>query len=456
MISKRSAAVLLLAIHIFCVQPRQAHAYAPAVITAGMLGSALIVGTLATLYKPGTLPSGWSTESILTSGYNVARVVVGAQLAANQYGTNVLYGNYLAVKAGLSELIAAFNPADPGTQVNRDSYPKMFDYLYKDLAYPPIGANDYVPGKCYETEIGLRKVLKVTGPHTMTFQWSNNGFYLDSAASGTFINVVYPQYWSITTSSVGPPVPTAKTVDEIKLATPENTLPPAVATDFDNMIKNAAGPLTVVDTARPEGVDGAPPFVPTPIPGDATVNPAAPTVTGLNNPAVTATGNALTTSQATLQTQQAAINDYKVAHPDSTAENDPALQEMIEELEKINAEVTANTKAYESAIAQDKEVYQNANIEALKTLNFESLKGLAGAMNDVFPFKLLPQIAGLLDVLVREPQAPAFDVNLPLGNTVHVDLTAFDTLAFVCRFLVGLLLTFGVVYYVIRFYRGVS
>lgn len=93
--------------------------------------------------------------------------------------------------------------------------------------------------------------------------------------------------------------------------------------------------------------------------------------------------------------------------------------------------------------------------EARKTLDFTPLNGLKGALENTYPFNLPQSVKGYYDKLKSNGSAPQFDLPV-LGQTIHVDLTIFDPVASVIRFLFGLLATSGVLYYIIHFFRGIS
>lgn len=92
---------------------------------------------------------------------------------------------------------------------------------------------------------------------------------------------------------------------------------------------------------------------------------------------------------------------------------------------------------------------------ARKALNFDKFKDLKDGFAQVGPYPLVQGLSNFYSMLVAEPVAPSFD--LPVyGNTMHVDLSPFDSVAAVVRWFLALLLTIGMIFYAVRFWRGVS
>lgn len=91
-----------------------------------------------------------------------------------------------------------------------------------------------------------------------------------------------------------------------------------------------------------------------------------------------------------------------------------------------------------------------------KSLDFTPFHSLKGVLASTFPFNLASTVAGYYSAFTAAPAAPVFDLALPLDQSIHVDLTVFNPIAALIRFLVGSLLSIGCVYYVIHFFRGIS
>lgn len=460
-IPQKFAASVLFAAFLITVQPRTSHAYAPVIIAAGALGALVLVAGASTLYKPVTVPSGWGSGGRLTTGGAIVRILLESHKTYTAYGQEVLMGNYVSAKANMEALAAKLAS---GSQAIRDKYNDLTAMLVKDTNIP-IPAVNMSPGTVFKADGSYGGNYKINSTTNSVIMSNTPGSWCSTSQGSTCVGwtVISPRgdgYADVSVYDIAlgsPPPPTAKTQQEIVAQYPSMIIPPAAIDELDQMIaENANGyGVSIIDSTTADGADNAPLWLPPPA-VTSPLNPSAPTSTGFGTPTVTAaTGNATTASTALNQAQTDLAN-YQATHPGATRATDPALAGFEDAVAEAIREATRTQQAVDNAKTAQEEVYPNANIEALKTLNFESLKALSGAMTSVFPFNLLSQVSSVYDSLVREPQAPAFDVSLPLGNTVHVDLSIFDSLASACRFLVGLLLTVGVVYYIVRFYRGVA
>jgi hypothetical protein len=84
------------------------------------------------------------------------------------------------------------------------------------------------------------------------------------------------------------------------------------------------------------------------------------------------------------------------------------------------------------------------------------MSSIKGALNSTFPFNTVSRLSSYYSTFSVDAAAPSFILPLPLGNSLNVDLSIFDPLAAVIRFLLGLSATIGVTYYIFQFWRGVS
>lgn len=100
--------------------------------------------------------------------------------------------------------------------------------------------------------------------------------------------------------------------------------------------------------------------------------------------------------------------------------------------------------------------YPSVGNETAKTLDFAPLKKLQGSLSNVWPFNLLGAIGDTLGGLVGTPTAPVFDLPLPFNLSIRVDLTPFDPLAAICRWIMGIFYSIGVALGINKFWRGVS
>lgn len=125
------------------------------------------------------------------------------------------------------------------------------------------------------------------------------------------------------------------------------------------------------------------------------------------------------------------------------------------ELKKAKAELAdAEEKQIVGIQQQTDKPVDSPEPDEIKTLNFESFKGLGDLLSTKFPFNYLPLFYSTLSVLASEPRAPTFDLPLPLNNTIHVDLSLFDPVAVVCRWVTAFGFTLGILYLVYRRFAG--
>lgn len=90
-------------------------------------------------------------------------------------------------------------------------------------------------------------------------------------------------------------------------------------------------------------------------------------------------------------------------------------------------------------------------------LNLAPLNELKGVLDTTYPFNLPSSVAGYFGALSGGAgTAPAFDLPMPLGQTIHCDLSFFNPLAVMVRYMVGILTTTGILFYIIHFFRGIS
>lgn len=91
-----------------------------------------------------------------------------------------------------------------------------------------------------------------------------------------------------------------------------------------------------------------------------------------------------------------------------------------------------------------------------KTIDMSKLHELKGALDSTYPFNLPGVIAGYYHKFVAPAETPVFDLPLPLGQTLHVDLSVMEPIAILFRYLIGISATAGALFYVVHFFRGIS
>jgi hypothetical protein len=95
-------------------------------------------------------------------------------------------------------------------------------------------------------------------------------------------------------------------------------------------------------------------------------------------------------------------------------------------------------------------------VPALHTVKFDSANGLIGALKNAYPFSMLPSVAQTLTQFVASPTPPVMVMALPFGQSIHIDLSIWDDVAKMCRFVIAALMTSGFILKVVSFWRGIS
>lgn len=89
-------------------------------------------------------------------------------------------------------------------------------------------------------------------------------------------------------------------------------------------------------------------------------------------------------------------------------------------------------------------------------VDFAPMRNLKDVLENTYPFNLPSSVVGYFSAFNGVGAAPVFDLPMPLGQTIHCDLSFFNPVAALIRYLVGMLTTVGITFYIIHFYRGIS
>lgn len=478
---------MVLLLYFFIVQPQQSSAFLPLVINPATIGAVLFVAGAITYYAPKMpLPSNWLGKTQITSAGDIARVMIGSQMVLDQYNRSVLAGNVCALKIQMDKLQdyllsdSAITQAHPllarvliggGTHVADESrsigevihMPYMDNGPYYTVESRTVyngsfGGSSTSSAEPQKGPNGEPANIDLTylasyGNYSVLYGWkvSGDGGYYEHSAQYHVRQGGTPKAKTKNTATQ------AKAVIAADQGSNGEVFPDNVTEELDGLI-GSVPPTTygasVIDSAVPGTVDTSPElFPPAVVPN---VISAAPTVTGINAPTVEAAKTGETTAAGTKVQASTALDVYKAAHPDATVQTDTALKDLVAAFDKAVADAAAATKARESAEAADNEVYLNASSEERKALNFEKLKALSGIAGGVFPFNQILRAGTFYSMLIAAPVPPVFTFPLPLGFVINIDLTPWDPVARVCRYMFGLLLGSGVIFYVVRFWRGVA
>lgn len=127
-------------------------------------------------------------------------------------------------------------------------------------------------------------------------------------------------------------------------------------------------------------------------------------------------------------------------------------------LAKAKADQAKSDNAFTNMSASASESMPSvAKPDEIKSVDFSTLARLNGVISNTFPLSMLTNVPSYLAPLLSgDVSAPQFDIPLYGDKKFHIDLTPFDPVAAVMRFIMALLISIGMILYVIRFWRGVS
>lgn len=469
---RRLTSLILLVVFLTCVQPRQSEAFAPLVVVpiaaAVITGAALYSYIGMSMYQPSSVPSGWGSGAVYTTAGNIARIVYGTAQQTNQYNQQVLVGKEVSMIGSASNLASWI--ASLGS-TGQSKYPILSGMLMTNPQ--PGAAPGMVVGGNYtfagSPGTGIGKVTSISVYGASGYSGRTSWLY----APGDWVILTNPymngstQMYATTThymfnGNQPAGIGRAKTASEIAASPPPATWDAPTTSELDKAIADAAagstGTFNVVDGTNPGGLDSLPPAIYVPPTAAPPVDSTQPSVTGLNQGTVTAANNNLAAANSTLAAAQTALANAQTAL--AANPSDPTLQAAVASAQaavnSAQGQVTAAQSAVNSATQANNDVYPNASVDTLKSIDWTPFRSLKGCMANVWPFTLLSNIGNYYSVLTATPTAPVFIVPLPLGFSMTVDLAPFDPIATLCRYLIAMLLVVGCILYVVRFWRGVE
>lgn len=110
----------------------------------------------------------------------------------------------------------------------------------------------------------------------------------------------------------------------------------------------------------------------------------------------------------------------------------------------------------DKAKAAENEVYVNPLFPNRKTLNLESWRQLVNVLPSKFPFNLVTTLGSYFEPFLAAPVAPSFELHIYQDKKLNIDLSVFDTPVAIFRWGLALLLTFGMVQLLIRWWKGTA
>lgn len=471
--------IFTLAAFLWCLPCQKAEAVVmpPAMIGAGALGALLVTAATVAYYKPASFAGSTHFVSPLTGSF--FRVAMAAYNQLNQFNQNNLFGKLVAAKAGYDNL-------KNKVKDNKDTYPTLYSHLTRSTALTYADYYNSVKSEIVGKEIYLadgtcHKLGALYSSKQDTVIWTDSSPATEYNKATLVTGKIRIRHITSTGPRPGFPADNhISTFDEAYyydagLATPSkrdatvaefssSIAPSGAVTDtaaqneFDNIIANDSSfnVISFVDTVLPDNdKDTAPVYAP---PAGASVLPQEVTpATGLGAQTAATAAAASQAANSNLAAAKSAYDDAKAAYDASaTPENLAALQAAEQALTEAQQAAQAAANSAAQAKAEEEATYPGVQTEDFKTLDFSKWLQLKNCMANVWPFTLLTSLAGLYSQLVSDPVAPSFDVPMPLDHTMHIDLSCFDTVALISRWTITLLLSIGGVYYLVRFWRGVS
>ena len=98
--------------------------------------------------------------------------------------------------------------------------------------------------------------------------------------------------------------------------------------------------------------------------------------------------------------------------------------------------------------------YTTAVAQGPKSFSFDSFNKLKGVMSATFPFNHMSRIPEYLAMLVTDGSAPHFEMPIYGTTKLTIDLSFFDPVAAVFRWILALLMSIGIIQLAVNFFRG--
>lgn len=381
----------------------------------------------------------------------------------------------------------------PKTEVERISskqpakYPKLKAATSK-LSYPgyddpsalPATTQSYVVNQ--QIHLTASKCVKVSYVEGSTAAWNgnvsgslsgwrdfpNDGFfevYHPTSEHGNYPNAVWIEKVHYTVQTAPTPITVPKSVSEyLASVAPTGTVEDtALQDELDQMMQDPDYVPVFSDATT--GLPYAPPSqaeVMTPAQIDAH-NKAVDAYNKKQQAAESALGAATDAQKAA--TNAGAAYEASGGNLSTGVGGDASLYQKYLDAKAAASGAQSASDAAQAGLAQDalndqKEADDSAGEipgnEERKTLDFTPLHALKSKLDNTYPFNLPGIVLGYYTALKSTPEAPQFDLALPLGQTMHIDLSPFESIALLMRYLIGVLLTSGIIYYIIHFFRGIS
>jgi len=462
----------LLCISLIFTQYKQAEAAVPVVVAGVAAGAVLLLAAGAVQYytNPG------SASGVIAAAGQIYSNVQAYTSAFSALGQGYMLSQAAALQTSSASLLSAVKNSAEG------AYSALKEALEKPQTSPDNPLNIPV-GSTLSADTGN---MKTTSPFQIgnpfspyssgtTTQSSFDTFgnkYWDSGTGKIYIHyktnqsgttIYYSTYWAHASATDEQPLkPLIDNPSEVPAAltgSPDGgSIPSAVMTDINNMIASgdlSASGVSVSGTTTGDAVTGddrdktLPPYVPpATLPGTST--PVYPTAA----PPTTTTG--LGTSTTTAAEQTVATTQQQVTAAENALAADPTNTALQADLAAAQAALAAAQAALNQAKAAENEVYINPTFPNRKTLNFESWRQLVNVLPTKFPFNLVTALGSYLEPFLAPAVPPSFELHIYQDKKLDIDLAVFDTPVAIFRWGLALLLTFGLVQFLIRWWKGTA
>lgn len=456
---KRLVAAFL-CVSLVLTQYKQAEAAVPIAVAAVAAGSVLLLAAAGVQYYRN--PS--SFNAIASASGNIYAKADAYMQAAGALAAGQLYKDTASLKVAAGDFMSALSNSasgaysklkaaliksvpDPlggdGSVVVHSSNPSISFNLYRhtttegyEMPYPSysfsnfnVGASGYITYKYGDTGNPSRPYKIVT--------------YVADVKS---VNNTDP-YPAVPTSYG--PVPADQVAPSLG-ANSDGLLNPAYNDEIADIIMNNPSivqPVASVTTAPNDQTAPPPPYVPVlpdgTAPADVPISPPTSS-TGYGGMTTTAAQQNVTAAQ-----QQVTTVEQQLAADPTNA----ALQQQLLAAQQALAAAQA---ALDQAKAAENEVYIDPLFPNRKTLNLESWRQLLNVLPSKFPFNLLTTLGSYFEPFLAAPVAPAFELHIYQDKKLNIDLSVFDTPVAIFRWGLALLLTFGMVQLLIRWWKGTA
>lgn len=446
---KRLVAAFLCVSLVF-TQYKQAEAAVPVVVAGVAAGAVLLLAAGAVNYYSN--PS--ASSSLASAAGNIYSNATAYTQAVSALGQGYLLSQAAALKStaqGLLDTVSQFP----------DKYAALKEALKGPQSYPNPKSGDVV-------SVNGGNQAVTNSPYNTFFTTMDASVFPNSDGTGYFIvadqtysggsRMGYFYHNSPTDKAANYPVTSPITADKVPKALTGSdsggTIPAHVTNDINDAIKN--GDLTVTpvsvtgDAVTPDDVnDSFPPYVPpATLPGTSTPVTPSPSLPGTSTGLGSATTTAAQQNVATAQQQVTTAEQQLAADPSSAF-----LQQQLAAAQQALAAAQA---ALEQAKAAENEVFVNPLFPTRKTLNLESWRQLVNVLPSKFPFNLLTTLGSYFEPFLAAPVAPAFELHIYQDKKLNIDLSVFDTPVAIFRWGLALLLTFGMVQLLIRWWKGTA